>query len=55
MSDGSGTSKNRNGNLRIPGPFDDALRAALKVKPESIPPAPKRPPVKPSRAKRRAK
>ena len=38
----------RNGKLRIPLPFDDALKAALEAKP------PEKPPRKP-RQKKRAK
>ena len=34
MSDGSGTSKDRNGRLKIEMPFDDAIKAALGVKPK---------------------
>jgi hypothetical protein len=34
MSDGSGTAKGRNGRLAIPMPFDDAIKAALEVKPK---------------------
>ena len=41
MSDGPAKS-GRNGALRIPMPFEDALRAALEVKPSEKKPAKKR-------------
>jgi hypothetical protein len=33
----TGKSKPKNGNLRIDAPFDDALKAALEVKPAEKP------------------
>jgi hypothetical protein len=37
----------QNGSLRIPLPFEDAIRAALEVKPPPKPPRKKREPAKP--------
>jgi hypothetical protein len=48
MTPGSGKPQ-RNGKLSIPLPFDDALKAALEVKP------PERPPRKPRAKKKPAK
>jgi hypothetical protein len=36
------TSRERNGKLSIPMPFEDAIRAALRVKPETAPAESKR-------------
>jgi hypothetical protein len=40
-----GSAKRRNGKLRIPLPFDDAVKAALETKP------PEKPPRKPRQKK----
>jgi len=42
----------RNGDLKIPLPFDEALRAALKADPAKVPSVPKRPPTDPPEHRR---
>jgi hypothetical protein len=54
MSEREIAAKPRNGRLSIPLPFEDALRAVLRVKPEPKPAKPKEPRRKaaPRRARR---
>jgi hypothetical protein len=40
----------RNGNLKIPLPFDEALKAALRVKPNGKPEAKPKPKKKPAKS-----
>lgn len=52
MADGDQPTR-RHGNLKIDLPFDEALKAAMDVPPESIPAAPTRAKPRKPRAKKK--